>query len=361
MTSDFIGYGREAVNRFLDNSFEEYYREASSVHNVLADLVSACRDYTLRGGKRLRALLILLGYWSREWGLDVEPIKPIMAAIEFLQSYLLVHDDIMDRDELRRGGPTLHVWYSRKCLEEELLGDCSHYGVSQAIVAGDYLEALAIASFTRARLPSDRIVRIIERYSRGLREVAYGQFLDVYYAYKPLRHVREEDVLKIHELKTASYTVELPLHLGAIASGEGEELLSLYTRYSRPAGIAFQLRDDIIGLYGDPRVTGKPMGSDVREKKKTLLIIKAYELASSDDKRFLEEIYDKRRPEDISDEDIERVQDIVRETGSLDYSEELIKKLYNEAIEIINNTNSICKETKRYLIEITSKLTYRNK
>ncbi len=354
-------YGRDLVNKFLANKLEFFREESTRVHSVVEELLRACSDYTLRGGKRLRALLVLLGYWSREWGVDPEPILPLMAGIEFLQSYLLVHDDIMDRDELRRGGPTLHVWFRDHCVREGLTGDCSHYGLSQAITSGDYLEALAIALFTSARLPSSRIVEVLRRYSLGLRMVAYGQFLDVYYSSKPLKYVREGDVLKIHELKTASYTIELPLHLGVIAGSGGRDLLELYTRYSKPAGIAFQLRDDIIGLYGDPGVTGKPIGSDVREKKKTLLIVKAYELASESDKRFLEEIYDLRKPEDIGDNDIRRVQDIVRETGSLDHSEKLIRKLYNKAIEIIRNTSIICEETRRHLIEITSKLAYRSK
>ncbi len=328
---------------------------------MVNELVQAASDFTLRGGKRLRALLVLLGYWSREWGRDLEKILPVMAGIEFLQSYLLVHDDIMDQDTLRRGGPTLHVWFERQCRERNLLGDCRHYGVSQAITAGDYLEALAIASITSAPLPPETIRVLVERYSRGLRMVAYGQFLDVHLSYKPLDQVSEDDVLRVHELKTASYTVELPLHLGVIASNPRDhELSNIYTRYSRPAGIAFQLRDDIIGLYGDPRVTGKPMGSDVREKKKTLLIIKAYELAGEDDRRFLREIYDVRRREEITEDDIKRVQDIVRETGSLGYNEELINKLYSEAIEVMESAEDLINETALKLLkDITDKLVHR--
>jgi len=306
--------------------------------------------------------LILIGYWSRKWGLDLDKVLPIMTGIEFLQSYLLVHDDIMDQDELRRGGPTLHVWFEKECKEQGLIGDCKHYGVSQAITSGDYLEALAIASISSAPLPPETIRALVNRYSRGLRVVSYGQFLDVLLSYRPLDKVGENDILKIHELKTASYTVELPLHLGVIAADpRDQKLLEVYSMYSKPAGIAFQLRDDIIGLYGDPKVTGKPMGSDVREKKKTLLIIKAYELGSDEDRRFLKKIYDELKREEITINDIMMVQDIVKETGSLEYNEELIKKFYEESIKIIDvNRGLITDEAFNILKSITYRLTYRS-
>ncbi len=131
--------------------------------------------------------------------------------------------------------------------------------------------------------------------------------------------------------------------------------------YSKPAGIAFQLRDDIIGLYGDPKVTGKPMGSDVREKKKTLLVIKAYELGSDEDRRFLKKIYDELKREEITINDIMMVQDIVKETGSLEYNEELIKKFYEESIKIIDvNRELVTDEAFNILKSITYRLTYRS-
>jgi len=357
-----IYYVKNTVDKVLKERFSVFMKEASSIHDVLKDFVEAPADYTLRGGKRLRAILILIGYWSRKWRLDIEPVKDVMASIEFLQSYLLVHDDIMDRDELRRGGPTLHIWFRDKCVNEKLVGDCIHYGISQAILAGDYLEALAIGSIASAPLPPERIRLLIERYSKGLRTVAYGQYIDVLLSYMPLRIATEEHVLKVHELKTASYTVELPLHLGAIAAGYIEkDFLDELTRFAKPAGIGFQLRDDIIGLYGDPSITGKPMGSDVREKKKTLLVIKAFKEANPSDKKFLEEIYDRRRPEEITEKDIRRVQEIVKDTGSLDYSEKMIKDMEERARSILAESKYLCSEAKEVLEKLLSKLLYRVK
>ncbi len=344
-------FSRRIVNDTLRRILEEYRVEARNVHRSVTDMVEIATDYTLRGGKRVRAFLVLIGYWSQKWGSgSIDTVRNIMTGVEFLQSYLLVHDDITDRDEIRRGGPTVHVWFRDKCIRDKLLGDCQHYGVSQAIITGDYLESLAVYAISSSKLPGDIVKKLLVRYTEGMRMVAYGQFLDILIANKPLSKVSEEDVYTIHKLKTASYTVELPLHLGVIASGyQGYKLFEELSQYAIPAGIAFQLVDDILGLYGDPRVTGKPVGSDVREKKKTLLIVKAYELADSSDKRFLEEIYDKRRPEEITIEDIRRVQEIVKETGSYDYSLEAINRFENKASKTLDEAEEICSEAKNVL------------
>ncbi len=347
------------VDDVLRNFLNKYLNEAMGVHEGLGELVYSVSEHTLRGGKRLRAILIALGYLSR--GLtDLEPVKELMASVEFLQSYLLVHDDVMDRDEVRRGGPTLHAFFRDKCISRGFIGDCNHYGISQAIVAGDYLESIAVGTIANLSLKPEVVTALVKRYSEGLRAVAYGQYLDVLMANKSLREVKAADVLRVHELKTASYTVELPLHLGVIARDPSDgELLRLYSDFSKPAGIAFQLRDDILGLYGDPRVTGKPVGSDVRERKKTLLVVKAYELGSVSDRKMLEEIYDSRREIDL--DDVKSVQEVVKRTGSLSHSEELIKEMYSKAMEIVEYSKPIDPVVKQELLKILEKLVFREK
>lgn len=359
--SDLLNYSVKLVEDKLRSIFADLVGEAGKVSPLVADLPLTTSNYTLRGGKRLRAFLALIGYWSKNWGGgDPENISLVMAGIELLQSYLLIHDDIMDRDELRRGGPTVHVVFRDYCGTRGLLGDCVHYGTSQAITAGDYLEATAVELLSSARLDSAALSRLLKTYARGLRLVAYGQYLDVHCSYLPLSAVREEHVLLIHTLKTASYTVELPLHLGAIASqAYTEKLFTELTRYAIPAGIAFQLRDDIIGLYGDPKTTGKPVGSDVRSKKKTLLVIKAYQLADSDSKRFLERIYQELSEKDVSPEHVEFVQRLVKETGSLSYSEELIKKYVGTALNALESATEINEQAKDVLKWLLYKLAYR--
>lgn len=352
----------ENVNSYLKKYFETLHEEARAVSKYSEDMVSIIEDYTLRGGKRLRAVLALIGYWSRiREGGNLENIVRVMTAIELLQSYLLIHDDIMDRDELRRGGPTVHVWFARKCVENGWK-NCEHYGISQAITAGDYLEANAVALLASANISSKVLADLIVTYTRGLRKVAYGQYLDVLLSQMPIRNVREEDVLLVYKLKTSSYTVELPLHLGIIASENyNESILKEVTNYAVPAGLAFQIRDDIIGLYGDPKITGKPVGSDVKGKKKTILVIKAYEFADEDDRAFLEVVYDKSYEKDITMEHVERVKNLVKETGSLEYCEKLLGDLVEKALKAIDEAREIDESTKSVLRALTLKLAYREK
>jgi len=359
--TEFLNRIVSSVNARLKKFFEELSLEALEESRRTRDLVDVGADYTLRGGKRLRAVLVATGCWSASGDVAfTDKVVDLEAAIELLQSYLLIHDDIMDRDELRRGGPTAHVSFTKKCLESNWK-DCAHYGISQAITLGDLLEASAVGLIAESPLPAHIVRDLLRVYSKGLRKVAYGQYLDVMFSQLPLAEISEKDVLLVYKLKTSSYTLELPLQLGAIACGGGPEILNELSRYAMPSGIAFQIRDDIIGLYGSPEITGKPAGSDVRGKKKTFLVIKAYELASEDERRFLSEVYDVLDPQQITDLHIERVREIVKNTGSLEYAERLIDKYVNEALLAIESSRNIRSEAREFLKYITIKLAYREK
>ncbi|MEZ0394470.1 MAG: polyprenyl synthetase family protein [Desulfurococcaceae archaeon] len=345
----------------LARIFGDMRAEASSVDPRLAELVDVVQDFTLRGGKRLRAALALAGYWGKGWGRgDAARVAKLMAGIELLQSYLLVHDDIMDKDEVRRGGPTVHVSFRESCRKAGIAADCAHYGISQAITAGDYLESAAVFNVALSCADATRIPKIIEDYARGLRLVAYGQFLDVRLSGARLSEVTEEDVLMVHRLKTSSYTVELPLRLGARASGTfSDDEVEALSGYAIPAGIAFQLRDDIIGLYGDPSVTGKPAGNDVRERKKTLLVVKAYELGGDEVRRMLDDIYGSQRP--VLDSEVEGVRMAVKESGSLSYNLELIEALVEEARGELEQMSWLDPEAAGFLEWLLKALAYRER
>jgi geranylgeranyl diphosphate synthase type I len=357
LVADPLETAKSIVEGELKKVFDEAEGEAYSISNMLSDLTWIIRDFTLRGGKRFRAALALAGYWSKVWAREInEDARKVMASIELLQSYLLIHDDIMDRDEIRRGGPTAYAWLRDKCVKDGLETECLHYGVSQAITAGDLLESMAVRVLSSTSPDISR--RLVQKYTEGLMKVAFGQFLDVYLSSLPLNKVGEAEVILVHKLKTASYTVELPLHLGAIASRDGDErLLAELSAYAIPAGIAFQLRDDIIGLYGKPAVTGKPVGSDVLQRKKTLLVVKAYENGGEHVRRLLEEIYSGRR--NVTSSDVEFVKRVVEETGALDYSLKRIEHYVSEAEKAIGNMKETCQEAREFLSRLLNKLAYR--
>lgn len=358
--NDMFRIVKQMVEDTVIETLDSMLNEMNLYSGELLEIRSVAKDFILRGGKRIRPLLVLIGYWSRDWGLENHNIKYLVSSVEFLHNYLLIHDDIMDRDVVRRGGPTVHVWFRNRCLERGMV-DCDHYGVSQAITIGDYLEALAVSMFSKLDLHESALKKLLQTYVRGLRLVAYGQYLDVLASQLPLRSIGEKDIVAIHVLKTASYTIELPLHIGAIASGGDENLLRELSSYAIPAGLAFQLGDDVLGLFGDERVTGKPADSDVKGRKKTLLVVKAYELASSGDKEFLEEIYDRRINGNVTSSDVERVRRIVVETGSLDYVKRRIVEEVTKARESLESSRNINVKAKDVLFKLLDLLISRER
>ncbi|HVW28482.1 MAG TPA: polyprenyl synthetase family protein [Polyangiaceae bacterium] len=236
------------------------------------EMVRAFRDLCLRGGKRLRAALLVAGYRAASASADLEPALDAGVAIELLHAYFLVHDDWMDRDDTRRGGPAVH-----KILSERY--DSARLGEASAILAGDLGVALATEALARVDVPASRLPRVFAAFAQMQADAVAGQQIDVI--------ARGEDVEKTYTLKTGSYTVAGPLRMGALLAGGSPELISALERFALPAGVAFQLRDDLLSAFGDPSETGKPFANDIRSGKRTALIQRAFELAKGKDKKAL--------------------------------------------------------------------------
>ncbi len=221
-------------------------------------------------GKMIRGGLAVLGNDLFEDPCD-ESIMPVAAALELLQSALLIHDDIMDRDDLRRGRATLHRTYAREAAERSL-GDPEHVGVALAICAGDIAFFAAFEHIAAAVLPAERRLRVALLVARELQRTGAAQMQDVAWgAAPPERAAGEADIIDLYRYKTARYSFSLPLSAGALAAGRGETEISILDRLGEHLGIIFQIKDDDLGLFGDEAVTGKPVGSDVREGKKTIM------------------------------------------------------------------------------------------
>ncbi|MCS7139194.1 MAG: polyprenyl synthetase family protein [Candidatus Nezhaarchaeota archaeon] len=303
--------------------------------------------FTMSGGKRIRPSLVVLGYAGSKGVIDGRIIKASIS-IELAHSYLLIHDDIMDRDELRRGRPT--VWKVFEGLHKDAYGyeGATHYGFSMAIIAGDLAATYAIQALLQSEYEENAILRAVKLMQDVIEKTGYGQILDMALEKEPLSAVKEEDVLKVNELKTAVYTVEGPLKIGGILARADDDLLEAYSNYAIPVGIAFQLQDDVLGVFGDEAVVGKPVGSDIREGKRTLLVIKAWESATPEQRRVLEKVLGNR---EASREDIEAVRDIIRSSGALDYIKELALKLSSEGMAAIERAD-VSSDVKEILIDL---------
>lgn len=245
------------VERELRTHLTRAQKNAAALGQPVKDMVAALSSLCLRGGKRLRAGLVAAGYLSAS-GKRSLPAGVIQAgvAVELLQAYFLIHDDWMDRDDVRRGGPSVHAWLTAK------IGN-SHQGAAAGVLTGDYALALATQVLSHVPMAQTQVQGVWDCFSRMQLDAIAGQQRDL---------LGEEDVLLTYKLKTGSYSVHGPLELGARLGGASLEVLGALKRYAIPTGVAFQLRDDLLNAFGDPAVTGKPLGSDLVEGKKTLLV-----------------------------------------------------------------------------------------
>jgi geranylgeranyl diphosphate synthase type I len=237
----------------------------------VAVVVGAVARLALRGGKRVRAALVSAAYDACGGEGGIVPVLPAGAAVELLQAYLLAHDDWMDGDALRRGGPSVHVAVG-SAFGSARLGEVG------AVLGGDYACAMAQevllgteSGSTHAAIPPARVLAAARALARMQERVVRGQILDVTSG----ASAGEAQLRRMHELKTGSYTVEGPLDLGAELAGASPAQRAVLRRFAAPLGLAFQLRDDLLGVFGDPSKTGKPVGADLTRGAMTAVVVEA--------------------------------------------------------------------------------------
>jgi geranylgeranyl diphosphate synthase, type I len=301
------------LHGFLDAALD-----ASRVHGrEVADMVAAIRDLCVRGGKRLRPALLVVGYRSATVTAELEPALDAGVALELLQGYFLIHDDWMDRDSVRRGGPTVHEHLARRFHSQRT-------GHAAAILAGDYAVALAGEALSRIETDGARAKSIFACFSQMQLDAVAGQQLDLI--------GKARDVEAAYALKTGSYTVRGPLRLGALLGGGSARILNALDRYALPVGIAFQLRDDLLSAFGDPRETGKPFGSDLRRGKRTALLVTALKRARGRDHRLLERVVGNAN---ASDDEVRRAVEVLERSGARAIIEARIDQLVEGALSAL--------------------------
>ncbi|MCD1144138.1 polyprenyl synthetase family protein [Kocuria sp. LUK] len=283
------------------------------------------------GGKRLRARLCYWG-WRAAGGAAGEPaVARAGAALELFQSAALIHDDVIDRSDTRRGAPSVHRRFEALHAEQDWALDGAAFGTAAAILAGDLCLSWSEQLFTAAAgaLPGGGRARQVFDLMRS--EVMAGQYLDVQGEVAGAAQDRAGAVdraLDVVRYKSAKYSVEHPVALGAALAGADEELLARCSAFALPLGEAFQLRDDVLGVFGDPATTGKPAGDDLREGKRTVLVGFVRRLGGEDQIARLEQALG--RP-DLDAEEVGRLRGIIEGCGALGATEELIDDLSRRA------------------------------
>lgn len=303
----------------IDRDLRDFFLEQSKVRidSVCMEVRDRIRDFTLMGGKRVRPMLVIMGHDL--FSPPDDRVTRAAISIELTQSYLLIHDDIMDQSETRRGNPSLHA--SLRKHIERLTPDTSRISQNLAIVAGDLADSFAHQAILGSGLEPELLLRANMELSKIIETTGYGQLIDIDSSYN--ESFGQRDLLRLHILKTAKYTIEGPLLMGAMLSPHHRDLKQL-SYYGNLLGTAFQLHDDILGLFGDEQETGKSIKSDVNEGKKTLLILKAIENSHPSDQEFLKRTI---RSGNVTDSEFQKIRKIVMDSGSYDYSRRMIARM----------------------------------
>ena len=264
------------VQRVLATCLQARRDEAADLDPAVGSAVAELNDFVLGGGKRIRPTFAWWGWRAcggTANGPEAEAMLQAASALELIQTCALVHDDLIDESDTRRGKPTVHRRFEALHGENGYSGDGGRFGMAAAVLLGDLALAWSDDMLHSSGIGAEAMGRALRPWRAMRTEVLSGQYLDV------LGQVRidetPEAALRICQLKSASYSVQRPLELGARIAGANQEALTALHRFGADIGVAFQLRDDLLGVFGDPEVTGKPAGDDLREGKRTVLIAEA--------------------------------------------------------------------------------------
>jgi geranylgeranyl diphosphate synthase type I len=314
----------------------------ATLHAAIADLASS-------GGKRLRPAFVLFGGVAAGGTLGAPATLDAAAAVELLHTFALLHDDVMDRSATRRGKPTAQHAFAARCAVD---GDPAWFGVSAAVLAGDLAFVWADQLFDASADTSDAAHhRTARRVFTLLRtEVIAGQYLDLRAGSDTSSS--ERDAVRIALLKSARYTVTRPLQLGAALAGGGPQIDALLGRYGDATGMAFQLRDDVLGMFGDPKHTGKSCADDLREGKRTLLVVRAEALTTDAGRAVLAASLGCADLDDVS---AQRCRDVIAESGALASVEAAIEVELQRALAAASRLDPIAAEPLTELAELAAR------
>lgn len=300
----------------------------AGIGSELLPVAEAMTGFINDGGKRFRPIFAYLGYLGSGATARSEILRAC-TALELVHVCALIHDDVMDGSDTRRKKPSIHKLFESLHQESSYKGDAVRFGLSAAILLGDLALVWADRALSESGITQDELIRCQDVFCEMRDELMAGQYLDVLEGALGTSSV--ERSLKVARYKSGKYSIERPLHFGAALAGAGE-LKTTYSNFGLPLGEAFQLRDDVLGVFGDPSVTGKPAGDDLREGKRTVLAALAMEKADQSGRSLLDTSLGNP---DLSDIEIASLQEIIVSSGALDQVEKLITELTTSAISAL--------------------------
>ena len=320
--TDFRARVQAALEEFLD----EQEQRLAPLGPGAALLVTEARRF-VRGGKRLRASFC---YWGHR-ALDPDPAEEdalvrACAALELLHASALAHDDVLDDSDTRRGAPATHKLFEARHRELGWRGEAAGYGEAAAILLGDLVLSWADELLRRCGLAPDRVEAAMRVLDLCRSEVIAGQFLDV--SVQARGHADVDAAMTVLRYKSAKYSIERPLHVGAALAGADETFLGHLSAVGLPLGEAFQLRDDLLGVFGDPAVTGKPAGDDLVEGKRTVLVALALDAAPREQAERL----DRGLGTALDADEVAALRAVIADCGAAQQVEQVIDELVRHCL-----------------------------
>jgi geranylgeranyl diphosphate synthase type I len=348
---------REQVEAQLQDFLTTQSDYFTAIAPELKPAATSLTAFVINGGKRFRPLFAAVGAMGAGSQLSDAEIRAF-ASLELLQACALVHDDLMDASDTRRGEPAIHKLFESMHESEKFQGKATQFGLSAAVLIGDLALIWSDQMLNSSGIKSESLLAALSVHDEMRVELIAGQYLDVFEQARGTQSVAQ--ALNIARYKSAKYTIERPLHLGAAIAipdaAKRAQLVSIYSEFGLPLGEAFQLRDDLLGVFGDPKVTGKPAGDDLREGKRTVLMAMTHDRISGlAEAEFLKEFGN----HDISESAIARLQEIISETGAAMHVEDLIEDLTSTALEALNR-DEIVPQARELLTEMAIIATKRN-
>jgi geranylgeranyl diphosphate synthase type I len=321
------------IRRAVDSVLAEFLAAKSrSAPPQLAELIDTLRRFLFVGGKRIRPVMCVCGWCAAHGRGDPEPVLRAAASLELFHTFALIHDDVMDDSDTRRGHRSVHASLAARHRSRQGPGDAHRFGANAAILLGDLALTWSDELLHSAGLAPVQLRAALGVVNAMRTEVMYGQYLDLLGTGRPTGNVAH--ALTVSRFKTAKYTVERPLHLGGVLAGCSTAVMEACTAYALPIGEAFQLRDDLLGGFGDPAETGKPSTDDFRHGKCTVLMALAVARATPAQFSLLHALVG--RP-DLTEEQADSVRAVLEATGARRAVERMIARRCRRAMNALDH------------------------
>ncbi len=301
-----------------------------SLNKLSSVLFKSIKEFILRPGKRIRPILFCIGY------LGFNPKAPrglfrSALSLELLHDFMLVHDDIIDKSDQRRGKPAMHTLLKNSLKQNKMIRSS---GQDLAIVAGDVMYAMGLDAFLSVKADPANKEKALRKLFLAALYTGSGEFIELLLGAKSIAKVTRSDIYRIYDYKTANYTFASPLTMGAILAGASPAQVNKLHTYGMLLGRAFQIKDDIIGIFGTAKETGKSNLTDIQEAKRTLLAWYAFNHAQKSDRLIIRRVMDKQS---ATHAQLNKIRSIIASCGALDYAQNQIISLYTQATADIRN------------------------